>query len=153
MFVSTKTATKFIPMETKNLITVQASISAPVEKVWKAWTEPQHITQWNQASPDWHCPNAENDLRAGGKFSATMAARDGSMSFDFGGVYSKVEQHKVIESALGDGRTIKTQFVSTPTGTQVTETFEAESENSLEMQRAGWQAILDNFRQYTEKLK
>jgi uncharacterized protein YndB with AHSA1/START domain len=153
MFVSTKTATKFNLMETKKLITVQASISAPVEKVWQAWTQPQHITQWNQASPDWHCPKAENDLRDGGKFSSTMAARDGSMSFDFEGTHSKVEEHKVIESAMGDGRTMKIQFSSTPNGTQIMETFEAEGENSVEMQRAGWQAILDNFKQYTEKLK
>jgi uncharacterized protein YndB with AHSA1/START domain len=153
MFVSTKTATKFNLMETKKLITVQATVSAPVEKVWQAWTQPQHITQWNQASPDWHCPKAENDLRDGGKFSSTMAARDGSMSFDFGGTHSKVEQHKVIESAMGDGRTMKVQFTSTPNGTQVTETFEAEGQNPVEMQRAGWQAILDNFKQYTEKLK
>ena len=79
---------------TKTLITVEANFSVPVEKVWRSWTEPQHITQWNQASPDWHCPKATNDLREGGKFSSTMAARDGSMSFDFGGVHTKVEHHK-----------------------------------------------------------
>lgn len=140
-------------METRTLITVQASIAAPVEKVWQAWTQPQHITQWNQASPDWHCPKAENDLRDGGKFSSTMAARDGSMSFDFEGTHAKVVQHKVIESAISDGRTMKVQFTPIPNGTQVTETFEAEGENPVEMQRAGWQSILDNFKQYTEKLK
>lgn len=137
----------------KTLITIEATVNAPIEKVWNAWTKPEHITQWNQASPDWHCPKAVNDLRVGGAFSATMAAKDGSMSFDFGGTYTKVENHKIIESVLGDGRTIKTTFVESPSGVKVVETFEAEGANPIEMQRGGWQAILDSFKKHTETLK
>lgn len=138
--------------KTRTLITVEANFNAPVEKVWRSWTEPQHITQWNQASPDWHCPKASNDLREGGKFSSTMAARDGSMSFDFAGLHTKVELHKRIESTIGDGRIMKVLFTLNPTGTTVTETFEAEGENPIEMQRAGWQAILDSCKKYTESI-
>jgi len=138
---------------TKTLITVEAHVQSPIEKVWEAWTEPQHITQWNQASSDWHCPKAENDLREGGNFSATMAARDGSMSFDFGGTYTKVKQHQAIEYTIGDGRSVKVQFATTPDGTKVTETFEAEDTNPIEMQRGGWQAIMDSFKKHTESLK
>jgi uncharacterized protein YndB with AHSA1/START domain len=137
----------------KTLITIEATVNAPIEKVWNSWTKPEHITQWNQASPDWHCPKAANDLRVGGEFSATMAAKDGSFSFDFGGKYTKVENHKTIESVLGDGRTIKTTFSASPAGVKVIETFEAEGTNPVEMQRAGWQAILDNFKKHTETLK
>ena len=137
----------------KTLITIEATVNAPIEKVWNSWTKPEHITQWNQASPDWHCPKATNDLRVGGEFSATMAARDGSMSFDFGGTYTKVENLKTIESVLGDGRTIKTTFVESPSGVKVIETFEAEGQNSIEMQRGGWQAILNSFKNHTEALK
>jgi len=137
---------------TKAKITVEASIHAPIEKVWSCWSEPQHITQWCQASSDWHAPHAENDLRTGGKFKTTMAAKDGSMSFDFGGVYDNVQHHKLIEYTLADGRKVIIGFASAGKETTVTETFEAESENPIEMQRGGWQAILDNFKKYTEEL-
>jgi uncharacterized protein YndB with AHSA1/START domain len=141
-------------METKKtLITIEATVNAPLEKVWNSWTKPEHITQWNQASPDWHCPKASNDLRDGGKFSATMAAKDGSFSFDFGGTHQKVKNHEVIESVMGDGRIMKVSFMATPTGTKVVESFEAESENPIDMQREGWQAILNNFKNHTETLK
>jgi len=139
-------------METtaKTSITVKATIKAPVDKVWKYWNEPRHITQWCAASPDWHAPKAENDLREGGNFSTTMAARDGSMSFDFGGVYTKVEQNKRIEYTIGDGRKVSILLSANGNETQLEETFEAEDTNPIEMQRAGWQAILDNFKKYAE---
>jgi uncharacterized protein YndB with AHSA1/START domain len=134
-------------------ITVQATVNAPVKKVWDSWSEPKHITKWCQASPDWHAPHAENDLRTGGKFVTTMAAKDGSVSFDFGGIYSNVKQHSLIEYAMEDGRKVKIVFEAIGDKTRVTETFDPESENSIELQRDGWQAILDNFKKYTESLK
>lgn len=139
-------------METANKtkITVEAIINAPVEKVWKLWNEPQHITKWCAASDDWHAPKAENDARTGGKFSTTMAAKDGSFSFDFGGVYTKVETNKVIEYTMGDDRKAWLTFESNGNTTKIVETFEAESQNPIEMQQGGWQAILNNFKKYTE---
>lgn len=134
----------------KTMITIEAAINAPVEKVWKNWTTPEHIMQWNHASDDWHCPASENDVRTGGKFSATMAAKDGSFSFDFGGVHTAVKENEIIESEMGDGRKMKVVFKSNGDKTHVTESFEAESENSLELQRGGWQMILNNFKKYTE---
>jgi uncharacterized protein YndB with AHSA1/START domain len=131
-------------------ITVEATIQAPVEKVWKYWTNPEHIVNWSFASDDWHSPAAENDLREGGKFSSTMAAKDGSMSFDFWGVYTKIDDHKVIDYTMGDGRTVAITFSGDGDTTKIVETFEAESENSVEMQQGGWQAILNNFKKYTE---
>jgi uncharacterized protein YndB with AHSA1/START domain len=131
-------------------ITVQATVNAPVEKVWDCWSKPEHITRWCQASDDWHAPYADNDLRTGGKFSTTMAAKDGSFSFDFGGVYDKVEENKTIEYTLGDGRKVQINFAVDGNATNITETFEAESTHSIDMQRDGWQAILNNFKKYTE---
>lgn len=131
-------------------ITVQSIINAPVEKVWKYWSEPAHITQWCQASDDWHAPHAENDLRTGGKFSTTMAAKDGSFSFDFGGIYDNVVEHKLIEYTMGDNRKVSVVFNTKGNETEVIETFEMENTHSEEMQRGGWQAILDNFKKYTE---
>jgi len=135
---------------TKTSVTVEALVKAPVEKVWTNWSEPKHITKWNQASPDWHSPFAENDLRKDGKFKVTMAAKDGSFSFDFEGVYTNVQPHKVIEYVMGDGRKVKVTFSANGNETKVVETFEAEEENPVEMQRGGWQAILDSFKNYTE---
>jgi len=139
-------------METKERtsVTVETTVKAPVEKVWKYWNEPEHIKKWAYASDDWHAPKAENDLKKDGKFKTTMAAKDGSMSFDFEGVYSNVQLHKVIEYAMSDGRKVKITFSPQGNETVVTETFDAESENPVEMQRGGWQAILDNFRKHTE---
>lgn len=134
----------------KTAITVEALIRAPIEKVWSSWTDPKHITKWNQASEDWHSPHAENNLRTGGKFKTTMAAKDGSMSFDFEGVYTKVQQHKVIEYAMADGRKVSVVFSQNGNQTKVVETFDPENENPIEMQRGGWQAILDSFKKYTE---
>ena len=139
-------------METQNteIITVAATVNAPVEKVWEYWTTPEHITQWNNASDDWHTPRAENDLRAGGIFSSRMEAKDGSFGFDFGGVYDAVKNNEYIEYTLGDGRKVKINFTGDGSSTKVIESFEAESTNPVEMQKGGWQAILDNFKKYTE---
>ncbi len=134
----------------REAITVKTSVDAPIEKVWNAWTDPQQITKWNNASDDWHTPYAENDIRTGGKFMSRMAAKDGSMSFDFGGTYKNVENHKVIEYAMEDGRKVKVTFEKDGNKTSVTETFDPESQNSIEMQRGGWQAILDNFKKHVE---
>ena len=139
-------------METasKTAITIEATVNAPVEKVWKYWNEPKHIQGWAFASDDWHVPNAENDVQVNGKFSTAMAAKDGSFSFDFGGVYTQVQQDKFIAYTIGDGRKVSITFSTNGNTTRVVETFEAESENPIEMQRGGWQAILDNFKKYTE---
>jgi uncharacterized protein YndB with AHSA1/START domain len=139
-------------METqeKTIITVENTIHAPVEKVWEYWSKPEHITKWNNASDDWHTPRAENDLRTGGKFLSRMEARDGSMGFDFGGVYDEVREHEYIGYTMGDNRKVKVNFSPQGNSTKVTETFEAENSHSLEMQKGGWQAILDNFKKYTE---
>ena len=134
----------------KTAITVEATVKSPIEKVWSSWTEPKHITQWCSASDDWHAPHAENDLRTGGKFSTTMAAKDGSLSFDFNGVYDNVQPNKLIEYTIADGRKVKISFSGTGKETKVVETFEAESENPIDLQRDGWQAILNNFKKYTE---
>jgi uncharacterized protein YndB with AHSA1/START domain len=131
-------------------ITVETTVKAPVEKVWKLWSLPEHITKWSNASDDWHTPTAENDLREGGKFSSRMEAKDGSMGFDFGGVYDKVKTNELIEYTMGDGRKVKISFSSKGTETKVVETFEPESTNPIEMQRGGWQAIMDNFKKYAE---
>lgn len=139
-------------METqeKTVITVENIVNAPVSKVWDCWTKPEHITKWNFASDDWHTPWAKNDLRPGGSFSARMEAKDGSFGFDFGGVYDVVKNHEYIEYTLGDDRKVKINFDAQGDVTKVTESFEAESTHSIEMQKGGWQAILDNFKKYTE---
>jgi uncharacterized protein YndB with AHSA1/START domain len=134
----------------RTLITVEATINAPVEKVWNHWTDPKHIIGWNNASKEWHTPRAENDLRVGGKFLSRMEARDGSAGFDFGGEYSKIEQYKCIDYTIGDGRKVHITFESDIKSTKVIETFEAEQLNSVELQRSGWQSILDNFKKYSE---
>ncbi len=127
-----------------------ATVNAPVEKVWQFWNEPEHIKGWAFASDDWHAPNAENDLRVDGKFSTTMAAKDGSFSFDFGGVYTDVQEYKYIAYTIGDGRKVEITFNGNGDNTEVVETFEPEGMNPLEMQQAGWQAILNNFKKYAE---
>ncbi|HYF67286.1 MAG TPA: SRPBCC family protein [Ohtaekwangia sp.] len=137
-------------METKTAITVESTIDAPIEKVWSFWAEPKHIMQWCNASEEWHVPYAENDLRKDGKFKTTMAAKDGSMSFDFEGVYTNIQPNRAIEYAMSDGREVKILFSAAGNQTRVIETFDPEGQNPVEMQRAGWQAILDNFKRYTE---
>ncbi|RZK66841.1 MAG: polyketide cyclase [Pedobacter sp.] len=138
-------------METRTPITIEAVINAPVEKVWQYWSEPAHITKWTFAASDWHAPYAENDLKTDGKFKTRMEAKDGSMGFDFEGIYSNVEEYKLIEYGLGDGRQVKITFEETDGITKVIETFDPENQNPIEMQRDGWQSILDNFKKYTEE--
>ena len=131
-------------------ITVQTTVNAPVEKVWRLWSEPEHITKWNSASDDWHTPSAENDLRTGGKFSSRMEAKDGSFGFDFGGVYDDVRENEHIAYTMSDGRTVTVDFMADGDTTRIVETFDPESENPRDMQQGGWQAILDNFKKYAE---
>ena len=141
-------------MNTKNKtpITLEASINAPIEKVWKCWTSPEDIMKWCNASNDWHAPKAENDLRTGGTFLTRMEAKDGSFGFDFEGKYTKVVPLQIIEYIPEDGRTVKISFHREGNETRVIETFDPENMNSAEMQKAGWQAILNNFKAYTESL-
>jgi uncharacterized protein YndB with AHSA1/START domain len=137
-------------MENGTTITVEATINAPIEKVWEYWTKPGHITKWNNASDEWHSPSAVNDLRQGGNFSFRMEAKDGSIGFDFEGVYNTVKHCEQIKYVLGGNRKVTINFIATGSQTKVTETFEAESVHPVELQQAGWQAILDNFKKYTE---
>jgi uncharacterized protein YndB with AHSA1/START domain len=134
----------------KTNITVETTVNAPVEKVWECWTLPEHITQWNNASDDWHTPSATNDLRIGGKFTCRMEAKDGSFGFDFWGIYHEVKTNELIAYTLGDGRKARIIFTTLGHSTKLVETFEAEGTNPVELQRGGWQAILDNFKKYTE---
>jgi uncharacterized protein YndB with AHSA1/START domain len=135
----------------KTAITVETLVNAPVEKVWKSWNTPEDIIQWNSAHPEWHTPRATNDLRVGGEFTSRMEAKDGSMGFDFGGVYDEVETHKTIAYTMSDGRKVRITFAPEGNATRVVETFDAEDQNPHEMQRAGWQAIMDNFKKHTEQ--
>ncbi|MEN9605050.1 MAG: hypothetical protein RJB39_735 [Candidatus Parcubacteria bacterium] len=130
-------------------ITVETTIQAPIEKVWKYWNEPEHITKWAFASADWHAPHAENDLRVGGNFSTRMEAKDGSMGFDMAGTYTEVEEFKKISYTFGD-RKATIQFIPEGDVVKVVEIFDAEDENPIEMQRDGWQAILENFKKHVE---
>ncbi|MFE1243090.1 SRPBCC family protein [Fictibacillus sp. NPDC058756] len=141
-------------METSNKVTikVETTVQKPVAEVWKYWTESQHITNWSFASDDWHAPNAENDLRAGGRFLTRMEAKDGSFGFDFGGAYDEVKPNEFIAYTLDDGRKVTITFNSQDNETKIIETFEAEATNPVEMQEAGWQAFLDNFKKYSESL-
>ncbi len=131
-------------------ITVETKVNADTKKVWEYWTQPEHITKWNFASEDWHCPKATNDLRVGGKLSSRMEAKDGSFGFDFNVIYDEVVPQKKISYTMEDGRKATTTFDAMGGRTKVTTTFDPESENPLEMQRSGWQAILDNFKKHTE---
>jgi uncharacterized protein YndB with AHSA1/START domain len=129
-------------------ITVEVDIEQPIEKVWTYWTTPAHIIKWNNASPDWHTPFATNDLQTGGKFLSRMEAKDGSFGFDFEGVYTEVVHHELIKYILADNRQVSIVFTGNDHSTKLVETFEAETENTLELQQGGWQAILDNFKNY-----
>src|SRR5690606_27809533 len=134
----------------KTQITVQEAIAAPISKVWEFYTLPKHIINWNAASDAWHTPRAENDLQPGGSFVSRMEAKDGSMGFDFGGVYQDVKKYELISYIMEDGRKAKITFAEEGDKTEVKVTFDAEETNSEEMQRGGWQAILTNFKSYTE---
>ena len=131
-------------------ITIESIISANTNKVWDYYTLPEHIIKWNFASDDWHCPKAENDLRVGGKLKSRMEAKNGSFGFDFEAIYDEVINHKKISYNLTDGRQVITAFENQNGKTKVTTTFDAETQNSIELQRNGWQAILDNFKKYVE---
>lgn len=135
----------------KKPIVIETVVRAPMEQVWECWNKPESIKNWAFASDDWEAPEAENDLRVGGKFKTVMAAKDRSASFDFSGKYSVIEEHGRIEYTMEDGRHVKVAFEKIPEGVRVIETFDPENENPEEVQRAGWQAILDNFKKYTEK--
>lgn len=138
--------------ENTTVITVSANVQVPIEKIWNAWNEPKHVTQWNNASPDWHTPVAENDLRVGGSFKYRMEAKDGSFGFDFEGVYDEVVPNEMISYTMSDGRRVSTSFQTSGVSTVVTTNFDAENENPVEMQQSGWQAILNNFKKYAEGL-
>ena len=131
-------------------ITVKATAAAPVAKVWEAWNTPADIMQWNAADPSWHSPSSENDLRVGGSFKHRMEAKDGSFGFDFEGVYDRVVQDKEIAYTMPDGRKATTLFAEHDGKTDITTTFDAETENAPEFQQQGWQAILDNFVNHVE---
>jgi len=147
---SPKIKIKKMETSTKRSITVEATINAPVKKVWELWTDPGHITHWNQASIDWHTTKAENDLRVGGKFLSRMEAKDGNSGFDFSGIYDEIRTHKLISYTMDDGRKVKITFNENKNETKMMETFEAERTNSMEMQREGWQSILNSFKHYVE---
>lgn len=131
-------------------ITVQTSVNAPIEKVWKYFTSPEHITKWNFAADTWHTPKAENDLRVGGKFNYRMEAKDGSFGFDFWGIYNEIITNQRIAFTMGDDRKAEINFINNGNETTLMETFEAETENPVELQQSGWQAILDNFKKHVE---
>jgi uncharacterized protein YndB with AHSA1/START domain len=132
------------------LITIDATVNAPVEKVWDYWNKPEHIKGWCFASDDWHCPKSENDLQVGGKINSRMEAKDGSFGFDFWSVYKDIQPNKSLSLEMGDGRIWEVKFEANGNETKVTEVFEAEQHNPVDMQRGGWQMILNNFKKYTE---
>lgn len=134
-------------------IVVTTLVSAPVERVWEYYTVPEHVMQWNHASDDWHCPAATSDFSVGGRFVYAMAAKDGSVSFDFGGTFTEIlQQERIAYTIDGDGRKVFVSFVQEGESVRVTVEFDPEHENSRELQQSGWQAILDNFKQYTQTL-
>ncbi|HEY5575270.1 MAG TPA: VOC family protein [Clostridiaceae bacterium] len=132
-------------------ISVDTTVGIPVEKVWEYWTSPEHITKWNFASDDWQTSLAENDLRAGGKLVSRMEVKDGSQGFDFSGTYNEIKLYELISYTMDDGRKVEINFLRDGSRTKIVEIFEAENENAVEMQRQGWQSILDNFKKYAEK--
>lgn len=137
-------------MVQQKTITVETTIRAPMEEAWQFWTKPEHIVNWAFASDEWEAPAAENDVRTGGRFKTVMAAKDKSAAFDFTGTYTNVREHELIEYDMDDGRHVRVEFAQLPEGVRVTETFEPETENTEDVQKSGWQAILDNFREYAE---
>jgi len=134
-------------------IIVETIVNAEIEAVWLAWTTPEDIKHWNAASDDWHTTSAEVNLQPGGKFTSRMEARDGSFGFDFSGVYRTVIPHRLIEYTLDDERKVRIEFSTTDSKTKIVESFEPESQNSIELQKFGWQAILTNFKSYVEAHK
>ncbi|MCK7590493.1 SRPBCC family protein [Subsaxibacter sp. CAU 1640] len=137
-------------METTK-VTVETTVNAEPQKAWDYYTQPEHITQWNFASDDWCCPKAENDVRVGGKMKSRMEAKDGSMGFDFEATYDKVENQKALVYTMPDGRQVRTDFKEEKGKTTITTVFDAENQNPVEMQKGGWQAILDNYKKHVEE--
>ena len=135
----------------KQIITIGTTVNADINKIWKYWNDPEHVVKWNAASVDWHTPHAENDLSVGSGFRYTMAARDGSFSFDFVGNYTMIVPNETIVYEIADGRKVRIDFSSESDKVTIVETFEAETQNPIEMQRDGWQSILDNFKTYVEQ--
>lgn len=135
-------------MSTK--VNIETTVSAPVAKVWDFWNSPEHITKWNTAHESWHCPSAKNDLNVGGKLQSRMEAKDGSFGFDFEATYDEVVDKKRIVYTIADGRKVETDFSEVGGKTKIATVFEAESQNPVEMQQGGWQAILDSFKNYAE---
>lgn len=135
-----------------NPITITTTINAPIEKVWNAWTKPEHITKWAFASDDWIAPQAKNDVKVGGRFLTRMESKDGKDGFDFTGTYTMVEKNCLIEYDMDDGRHVATEFEEASDGVKITQTFDPEDENPIEMQREGWQSILNNFKKYVEEV-
>jgi uncharacterized protein YndB with AHSA1/START domain len=131
-------------------ITIEAIVNAPVDKVWDYWTKPEHIIHWNFADPSWQCPKVENNVCVGGKYGARMEAKDGSFGFDFNYVYDRVVLQQELSFTMEDGRKASTFFESKGDVTHVSTTFETENENPVDLQKFGWQAILNNFKSYTE---
>lgn len=131
-------------------LTISAHAKAPIDAVWRAWTTPADIMQWNAASDDWHTPYAVADIREGGTFLSRMEARDGSFGFDFEGTYTRVVPPQAIDYVMSDGRRAETTFTAEHGGVTIRTTFDAEAENSAEMQQQGWQAILDRFVRHVE---
>lgn len=131
-------------------ITIHATISAGIQKVWNYYTQPEHITKWNFASPDWHCPSASNDMRIGGKYTARMEAKDGSFGFEFEATYSEITENQKFVYIMPDGREVSVSMNEDNHLTDITICFDAETENPVDLQRAGWQAILNNFKNYVE---
>jgi len=134
-------------------ITIETTVQAPATAVWSAWTEPEHIKQWCAASDDWHAPYAENDVRKDGRFKTTMAARDGSMQFDFSGQYTAIDEPRHIAYTMDDGRKVDVRFHEDGSSTRIVQIFEPEQTNPVDFQKQGWQSILDNFKRYTESLE
>ena len=134
----------------KQSITIQTTVNASPEKAWEIWNTPGHITQWCTATPEWHTPYAENDLRVGGLYKSRMEAKDGSFGFDFAATYDAVRPNEHFTYTMGDGRKVVVDFIKEGNQTKIVQTFDAETENPIEMQRAGWQAILDKFKTYVE---
>lgn len=131
-------------------VRIEAVIAAPIDTVWARYTQPEHVTQWNFASDDWCCPSASNDLRVGGKTTSRMEAKDGSFGFDFEGTYTEVDEPNVLAFVMEDGRSVRITFTPEGDAVRVVTVFDAETENDVEMQREGWQAILNNFKTHAE---
>ena len=138
-------------MNASEIIHTEITVHVPVEKAWSYWTKPEHIVKWNFASKDWQCPTAANDLRVGGTFNYRMEAKDKSMGFDFFGTYDKILEYEQINYTLGDDRKVHIQFISEGGDTHILQNFESEKENPVDMQKFGWQAILNHYKEYVEK--